>query len=148
MRKGAGRNATERARRPPPWAQEPARPNDRHRRNDRRRFVSWFGRGDPESGSGIGRVLRHWRIGHVLHHARPWEPLLYRPVSGSFASYAEEFVGPWAGFVTGWSYWFMWVVIGMAEITAVGVYIHYWLPGIPQSIPALITLGLLYTLQI
>ena len=72
------------------------------------------------------------------------ELLLYRPVSGSFASYAEEFVGPWAGFMTGWSYWFMWVAIGMAEITAVGVYIHYWLPGIPQWIPALITLGLLY----
>ena len=40
------------------------------------------------------------------------ELLLYRPVAGSFATYAEEFVGPWAGFVTGWSYWFMWVVIG------------------------------------
>jgi AAT family amino acid transporter/D-serine/D-alanine/glycine transporter len=46
--------------------------------------------------------------------------------------------------MTGWSYWFMWVVIGMAEITAVGVYVHYWFPGIPQWVPALITLGLLY----
>ena len=73
------------------------------------------------------------------------ELLLYRPVSGSFATYAAEFVGPWAGFMTGWSYWFMWVTIGMAEITAVGVYVHYWFPGIPQWIPALITLGLLYS---
>jgi L-asparagine transporter-like permease len=73
------------------------------------------------------------------------ELLLYRPVSGSFASYAEEFVGPWAGFMTGWSYWFMWVAIGMAEITAVGVYVHDWFPGIPQWFPALITLGLLFT---
>ena len=73
------------------------------------------------------------------------ELLLYRPVSGSFATYAEEFVGPWAGFITGWSYWFMWVVIGMAEITAVGVYVHYWFPEIPQWVPALITLGLLYS---
>lgn len=73
------------------------------------------------------------------------ELLLYRPVSGSFATYAEEFVGPWAGFMTGWSYWFMWVAIGMAEITAVGVYVHFWFPGIPQWVPALITLGLLYS---
>ena len=72
------------------------------------------------------------------------ELLLYRPVSGSFSTYAEEFVGPWAGFVTGWSYWFMWVVICMAEITAVGVYVHYWFPQIPQWVPALVTLGLLY----
>src|ERR1700730_2891153 len=73
------------------------------------------------------------------------ELLLYRPVSGSFAAYAEELVGPRAGFIAGGSYWFMWVVIGMAEITAVGVYVHYWLPGIPQWVPALMTLGVLYT---
>ena len=31
------------------------------------------------------------------------ELLTYRPVAGSFATYAEEFCGPFAGFVTGWS---------------------------------------------
>ncbi|WP_412126045.1 amino acid permease [Streptomyces platensis] len=35
------------------------------------------------------------------------ELLVYRPVSGSFATYAEEFIGHWAGFATGWSYWLM-----------------------------------------
>ena len=72
------------------------------------------------------------------------ELLLYRPVAGSFATYAEEFIGPWAGFFTGWSYWFMWVVTGMAEITAVAVYVNYWFPEVPHWIPALITLGVLY----
>lgn len=72
------------------------------------------------------------------------ELLLYRPVTGSFATYAEEFVGPFAGFATGWSYWFMWVVTGMAEITAVAVYVHYWFPDVPQWIPALVTLAVLY----
>src|SRR5688572_24849129 len=72
------------------------------------------------------------------------ELLMYRPVAGSFASYAEEFVGPWAGFFTGWSYWFMWIVTGMAEITAVAVYINYWFPDVPQWIPALIALAVLY----
>ena len=72
------------------------------------------------------------------------ELLLYRSVAGSFASYAEEFVGPWAGFTTGWSYWFMWVVTGMAEITAVAVYVNYWFPDVPQWLPALITLAVLY----
>ncbi|HET9645094.1 MAG TPA: amino acid permease [Burkholderiaceae bacterium] len=72
------------------------------------------------------------------------ELLMYRPVAGSFASYAEEFVGPFAGFATGWSYWFMWVTVGMAEITAVGMYVHYWFPHVPQWIPALTTLVVLY----
>ncbi|MFO1072527.1 MAG: amino acid permease [Geminicoccaceae bacterium] len=75
------------------------------------------------------------------------ELLTYRPVAGSFASYAEEFVGPWAGFTTGWSYWFMWVVTAMAEITAVAVYVHYWFPDIPQWLPALVTLAVLYSVN-
>ncbi len=71
------------------------------------------------------------------------ELLMYRPVAGSFATYADEFVGRWAGFATGWTYWLMWVVIGMAEITAVGIYVQYWLPGVPQWIPALAALVVL-----
>jgi AAT family amino acid transporter/D-serine/D-alanine/glycine transporter len=71
------------------------------------------------------------------------ELLLYRPVAGSFATYAEEFVGPWAGFVTGWSYWFLWVVVGIAEITAVSIYVHYWFPDLPQWVATLATLLLL-----
>ncbi len=72
------------------------------------------------------------------------EMLLYRPVSGSFAVYAEEFIAPWAGFVTGWSFWFLYVVVGIAEITAVGLYVQYWFPEVPQWIPALATLGVLF----
>lgn len=30
-----------------------------------------------------------------------------RPASGSFSVYAEEALGPWAGFLLGWLYWFM-----------------------------------------
>src|SRR3954466_4323619 len=73
------------------------------------------------------------------------ELLLYRPVAGSFATYAEEFVGPWAGFVTGWSYWFLWVVVGIAELTAVGVYMRYWFGDLPQWVPVLVMLGVLAT---
>jgi len=71
------------------------------------------------------------------------ELLIHRPVAGSFTTYAEEYVGPWAGFFTGWNYWFLWVVVGMAELTAIGVYVHYWFPQIPQWIPALASLIIL-----
>src|SRR6516164_1599503 len=69
------------------------------------------------------------------------ELLLYRPVAGSFVMYADEFVGPFAGFATGWSYWFTWVVTGMAELTAIGVYVGYWLPAFPQWITVLAVLA-------
>ncbi|MEU6132447.1 amino acid permease [Saccharopolyspora sp. NPDC047091] len=65
------------------------------------------------------------------------ELLMYRPVSGSFAEYAGEFIGPWAKFATGWGYWLVWIVTGMAEITAVGKYFQFWFPELPQWIPAL-----------
>jgi amino acid transporter, AAT family len=72
------------------------------------------------------------------------ELLTYRPVAGSFATYAEEFCGPLAGFVTYWSYWFMWVVMAMAELTAIGIYVRYWFPDLPQWLPALVALVMLY----
>jgi len=72
------------------------------------------------------------------------ELLIYRPVAGSFAVYADEFCGPFAGFATGWSYWFMWVVTAMAELTAIGIYLRYWFPDMPQWLPALVTLVILY----
>src|SRR5262249_36135498 len=51
------------------------------------------------------------------------ELLLYRPVAGSFVMYADEFGGPSAGFATGGAYWLTWVVTGMADLPAIGVYV-------------------------
>ncbi|WP_059172380.1 amino acid permease [Bacillus sp. FJAT-27445] len=68
------------------------------------------------------------------------EMAVAEPVSGSFSSYANRYLGPFAGYLTGWTYWFMWVVVGMAEITVVGVYVNYWFPDIPQWASALAAL--------
>lgn len=75
------------------------------------------------------------------------ELITYRPITGSFATYAEEFIGPWAGFVTGWSYWLNWVLVGIAEITAIAIYTKYWYPDIPQWIPALVSLAILFAMN-
>ncbi|EFE69220.1 amino acid permease [Streptomyces viridosporus] len=72
------------------------------------------------------------------------ELLLYRPVSGSFAEYSREFLGPFFGYFTGWTYWLMWVVTGMAELTAAAIYINYWFPVIPQWVSALVFLVVLF----
>jgi AAT family amino acid transporter len=72
------------------------------------------------------------------------ELLTYRPVAGSFATYADEFCGPFAGFATGWSYWFAWVATAMAELTAIGIYVRFWFPDVPQWLPGLVALLILY----
>ena len=76
------------------------------------------------------------------------ELLIYRPVSGSFAEYAREFMGPMFGFITGWGYWATWTIIGMAEITAAGIYVHFWFPAIPQYLTALVVLIFLVVLNL
>ena len=50
----------------------------------------------------------------------------------------HDYIGPLAGYITGWNYWFLWVVTCMAEITAVGIYMEYWFPDTPSGIWALI----------
>ncbi|WP_194818149.1 amino acid permease [Nocardia sp. XZ_19_385] len=71
------------------------------------------------------------------------ELLTYRPVSGSFAEYAHEFLGRFAGFVTGWSYWAVWVATCMAEITVAGKYVQYWF-DIQGWITALVVLAAMF----
>ncbi|MER7717278.1 amino acid permease [Streptomyces flaveolus] len=71
------------------------------------------------------------------------ELLMYRPVSGSFSEYAREFIGPFAGFVTGWTYWLFWVVTGITEVTAAAAYMTYWW-DIPQWVSALVFTVVLY----
>ncbi|MBT2382620.1 amino acid permease [Streptomyces sp. ISL-11] len=66
------------------------------------------------------------------------ELLMYRPVSGSFSDYAREFLGPFWGYVTGWTYWLFWVVTGIVEVTAAATYMSYWTHGdVPQWVSAL-----------
>jgi AAT family amino acid transporter len=68
------------------------------------------------------------------------EMAVQNPVAGSFSRYARNYMGPLFGYLTGWNYWFLWVITCMAEITAVGVYMDYWIPGVPHWIWALAAL--------
>lgn len=68
------------------------------------------------------------------------ELIMHRATSGSFVTYSREFIGPWAGFVSGWMYWVNWAATGVAELTAIGVYMHKWLPDLPQWVTALVAL--------
>lgn len=71
------------------------------------------------------------------------EMAVQHPVSGSFSSYAYEFISPLLGFITGWSYWILWVITCMGETTAVGIYIQYWFPSVPQWLSAFVCMVIL-----
>jgi amino acid transporter, AAT family len=69
------------------------------------------------------------------------EMAVQQPVAGSFSRYAQDHLGPLPGYLTGWNYWFMWLVTCVAEITAVGIYMRVWFPHVPQWVWALAALA-------
>ncbi|WP_150272839.1 amino acid permease [Paenibacillus tepidiphilus] len=75
------------------------------------------------------------------------ELLLSKAGYQSFTDIAEDYLGPRAAFVTGWTYWFCWIMTAMADVIAVGVYVQYWF-DIPQWVPAVICLVVLLALNL
>ncbi len=70
------------------------------------------------------------------------------PVSGSFSYYAAKYWGGFPGFLSGWNYWFNYVIVSMAELTAVGIYMNYWLPDLPQWVSALLCLLIITSINL
>ena len=79
------------------------------------------------------------------------EMIVEEPVAGSFSHFAHKYWGSYAGFLSGWNYWVLYVLVGMAELTAVGKYIQFWWPEIPTWVSALvffIAVNLINTLNV
>lgn len=71
------------------------------------------------------------------------ELVLHRPSSGSFVSYAREFLGEKAAYVAGWMYFLNWAMTAIVDSTAIATYFHFWkaFDAIPQWLIALIALA-------
>lgn len=66
----------------------------------------------------------------------------------SFVDFVRDYLGDGAAFITGWTYWFCWISLAMADVTAAGLYIQYWIPNIAQWVPSLIILVILLTMNL
>ena len=71
------------------------------------------------------------------------EMAVANPSTGSFADYARDALGGWAGFSVGWLYWYFWVIIVGFEAIAGAKIVQYWLPGAPLWLVSLILLSLM-----
>lgn len=60
------------------------------------------------------------------------EMAVHDPVAGSFGHYASRYLGPLAGFLTGWTYTFEMIIVSLADVTAFGIYMGLWFPDAPQ----------------
>jgi L-asparagine transporter-like permease len=59
------------------------------------------------------------------------EMAVMHPTAGSFGTYAEIYLNPWAGMIARYSYWMAQVIAVGAEAVAAGVYMTFWFPGTP-----------------
>jgi len=65
------------------------------------------------------------------------EMVVDEPVAGSFSHFANKYCGHFAGFMSGWNYWVLYILVSMAELSAVGLYVQYWWPDVPTWVSAL-----------
>ncbi|MFI6682646.1 amino acid permease [Streptomyces sp. NPDC050485] len=111
----------------------------------------FLGAGKAISKAGPSLILAYAIAGLVIFFIMRalGELLMYRPVSGSFSEYAREFVGPFWGYVTGWTYWLFWVVTGITEVTAAAQYMSFWTHNsVPQWAYALVFTLILYAVNL
>ncbi|MCB2308464.1 amino acid permease [Clostridium estertheticum] len=76
------------------------------------------------------------------------ELLLSNSKYHSFVDFVQDYLGNGAAFITGWTYWFCWISLAMADLTATGLYVQYWLPNVAQWVPSLIALVILLIMNL
>lgn len=110
----------------------------------------FMGAGKTISVAGPSVILVYAVIGFMLFFVmRAMGELLLANLSyKSLRDAVSDILGPGAGFVTGWTYWFCWIATGMADIVAITGYTRYWWPEIPLWIPGVLTIALLFVLNL
>ncbi|MGV9923807.1 D-serine/D-alanine/glycine transporter [Nocardia rhamnosiphila] len=110
----------------------------------------FMGSGKTISLAGPSVILVYMIIGFFLFFVMRamGELLLSNSGYKSFSDFAGDLLGPWAGFFTGWTYWFCWVVTGIADVVAIAGYVSYWWADLPLWIPALVCIVVLLVLNL
>lgn len=110
----------------------------------------FMGSGKTISVAGPSVIFVYMIIGFMLFFVMRamGELLLSNLKYKSFSDFASDLLGPWAGFFTGWTYWFCWVVTGVADVIAIAGYTDALIPGVPLWIPGVLVIVILLALNL
>ncbi|WP_368888533.1 D-serine/D-alanine/glycine transporter [Morganella morganii] len=110
----------------------------------------FMGSGKTISLAGPSVLFVYMIIGFVLFFVMRamGEILLSNLNYKSFSDFAGDLIGPWAGFFVGWTYWFCWVITGIADVVAITGYIMHWAPDFPRWVSSLLCILLLLSLNL
>ncbi|KID02766.2 D-serine/D-alanine/glycine transporter [Hafnia alvei] len=110
----------------------------------------FMGSGKTISLAGPSIIFVYMIIGFMLFFVMRamGELLLSNLEYKSFSDFAADLLGPWAGYFTGWTYWFCWVVTGIADVVAITAYAQFWFPGLSDWVASLAVVLLLLGLNL
>jgi len=110
----------------------------------------FLGSGKAISLAGPSIILVYAIIGFMLFFVMRamGEVLLSNLKYRSFIDFTEDLLGPWAGFFTGWTYWFCWIVTVISEIVAIAGFALFWWPEMPLWVPASLAIVALLALNL
>ncbi|MER6969464.1 amino acid permease [Nocardioides sp. NPDC000445] len=103
-----------------------------------------------EAGPGLFLVYAFCGVFVFLILRALGELVLHRPSSGSFVSYAREFLGEPAAFAAGWMYFLNWAMTSIVDVTAIATYMHFWgtFEVVPQWVIALVALAVVLSMNL
>ena len=107
----------------------------------------FFGAGESIKLAGPA-ILLSYAIGGIMMYIvvrALGEMAVAEPSSGSFSYYAYKYIGNYAGFISGWNYWFNYIIVCMLELTATSIFMDYWFPNVTHWI---VTLAVMITFTI
>lgn len=102
----------------------------------------FFGAGESIKLAGPA-ILLSYAIGGIMMYIivrALGEMAVAEPSSGSFSYYAYKYIGNYAGFISGWNYWFNYIIVSMLELTATSIFMDYWFPNVTHWIVTLIVM--------
>ena len=110
----------------------------------------FMGSGKTISLAGPSIIFVYMIIGFMLFFVMRamGELLLSNLEYKSFSDFAADLLGPWAGYFTGWTYWFCWVVTGIADVVAISSYFQLWFPNFSIWMSALLCIAVFLSLNI
>ncbi|MFG1175241.1 D-serine/D-alanine/glycine transporter [Erwiniaceae bacterium CAU 1747] len=110
----------------------------------------FMGSGKTISLAGPSIIFVYMIIGFMLFFVMRamGELLLSNLEYKSFSDFAADLLGPWAGYFTGWTYWFCWVVTGIADVVAISAYFQLWFPDFSIWMSALLCIVVFLSLNV
>ena len=71
----------------------------------------------------------------------------HEPVAGAFSHFSYKYWGEFPGFLAGWNYWFLYILVSMAELSVIGLYLQEWF-GLTPWITSLVTLVIITSVNL